>query len=59
MDQERWGWRCMLQLREDKNWKKPAATTLAAEFLLRESKSRECLGSWINSTRQRKDKPNK
>ena len=50
MDQERWGWRCMLQLREGKNWKKPAATTWAAEFLLREGESRECLGSWINSS---------
>ena len=50
MDQERWGWRCMLQLREEKNWKKPAATTWAAEFLLREGESRECLGSWINSS---------
>ena len=37
----------MLQLREEKNWKKPAATTWAAEFLLREGESRECLGSWI------------
>ncbi len=50
MDQERWGWRCMLQLREEKNWKKPAATTWAAEFLLREGESRECLGSLINSS---------
>jgi hypothetical protein len=28
---------------------KPAATTWAAEFLLREGESRECLGSWIHS----------
>jgi hypothetical protein len=31
------------------NWEKPAATTWAAEFLLREGESREFLGSWINS----------
>jgi hypothetical protein len=40
----------MLQLQEEKNWNKPAATTWAAEFLLREGESRECLGSWINSS---------
>ena len=39
----------MLQLQEAENWNKPAATTWAAEFLLREGESRECLGSWINS----------
>jgi len=40
----------MLQLQEAENWKKPAATTWAAEFLLREGESRKCLGSWINSS---------
>ena len=50
MDSTRWGWRCMLQLQEADNWKKPAATTWAAEFLLREGESREFLGSWINSS---------
>ena len=50
MDSMRWGWRCMLQLQEANNWKKPAATTWAAEFLLREGESREFLGSWINSS---------
>ncbi len=40
----------MLQLQEAENWNKPAATTWAAEFLLREGESRECLGSWINSS---------
>ncbi len=49
MNKERWGRRCMLQLQEAENWNKPAATTWAAEFLLREGESRECLGSWINS----------
>jgi hypothetical protein len=48
MDNTRWGWRCMLQLQEADTWKKPAATTWAAEFLLREGESREFLGSWIN-----------
>ena len=50
MDAESWGRRCMLQLQEAENWNKPAATTWAAEFLLREGESRECLGSWINSS---------
>jgi hypothetical protein len=50
MDSTRWGWRCILQLQETGNWKKPAATTWAAEFLLREGESREFLGSWINSS---------
>jgi hypothetical protein len=45
-----WGRRCMIQLQEAENWSKPAATTWAAEFLLREGESRECLGSWINSS---------
>ena len=40
----------MIQLQEAENWSKPAATTWAAEFLLREGESRECLGSWINSS---------
>ena len=34
----------LLQLQEAENWKKPAATTWAAEFLLREGDGRECLG---------------
>jgi len=50
MDTDRWGRRCMLQLQEAENWNEPAATTCAAEFLLREGESRECLGSWINSS---------
>ncbi len=50
MSNERWGRECMLQLQEDENWNKPTATTWAAEFLLREGESRECLGSWINSS---------
>ena len=53
MNKERWGGRCMLQLQEAENWNKPvtkpAATTWAAKFPLREGESRECLGSWINS----------
>jgi hypothetical protein len=40
----------MLQLQEADNWKKQAATTWAAEFLLREGESREFLGLWINSS---------
>ncbi len=35
-----WGRRCMTQLQEVENWSKPAATTWAAEFLLRE-------GDWV------------
>jgi hypothetical protein len=50
MDAEGWGRRCMLQLQEAENWNKPAATTWAAEFLLWEGESRECLGSLINSS---------
>jgi hypothetical protein len=50
MDSTRWGWSCMLQLQEADNWEKPAATTWAAEFLLREGESRVFLGSWINSS---------
>jgi hypothetical protein len=49
MNNERWGRRCMLQLQEAENWNRPAATTWAAEFLLREGEIRECPGSWINS----------
>ena len=45
-----WGRRCMTQLQEVENWSKPAATTWAVEFLLREGESRECLGSWMNSS---------
>jgi hypothetical protein len=40
MNKERWGRRCMLQLQEAENWNKPAATTWAAEFLLREDENR-------------------
>ena len=47
MSNKHWGRRCMLQLQEDENWNKPTTTTWAAEFLLREGKSREFLGSWI------------
>ena len=50
MDSTSWGWRCTLLLQEVDNWNKPAATTWAAEFLLREGESRQCLGSWINSS---------
>jgi hypothetical protein len=49
MHKERWGRRCILQLQEAENWNKQAATTWAAEFLLREGESREYLGSWMNS----------
>ena len=38
----------MLQLQETDSWKKPATTTWAAEFLLREGESREFLGSWLH-----------
>jgi hypothetical protein len=40
----------MLQLQVAENWNKAAATTWSADFLLREGESRECLGSWINSS---------
>ena len=50
MDSTRWGWSCMFQLQEEDNWEKQAATTWAAEFLLRDCESREFLGSWINSS---------
>jgi hypothetical protein len=49
MNNDRRGRRCMLELQAAKNWNRPAATTWAAEFLLQEGESRECLGSWINS----------
>ena len=49
LDSMSWGWSCMLQLQEADNWEKPAATTWAAEFLLRDGESREFLGPWINS----------
>jgi hypothetical protein len=39
----------MLQLQEVGERKSPAATTWAAEFLLRAGESREFLGLWINS----------
>jgi len=56
MDTERWGRRCMLQLQKAENWNRPAATSWAAEFLLREGESRECLDSWINSNAVNKAK---
>jgi hypothetical protein len=49
MVSKRWEWECMLQLQEVEDRKPPAATTWAAEFLLRAGESREFLGSWINS----------
>jgi hypothetical protein len=49
MDSTRWGWECVLQLQEVEDRKTPAATTWAAEFLLREGESREFLGLWITS----------
>jgi hypothetical protein len=49
MDSTRWGWECILQLQEVEDKKPPAATTWAAEFLLREGESREFLGLWITS----------
>jgi hypothetical protein len=39
----------MHQLQEIEDRKTPAATTWAAEFLLRAGESREFSGSWINS----------
>jgi hypothetical protein len=39
----------MLQLQEVEDRKTPAATTWAAEFLLREGESREFFGLWITS----------
>jgi hypothetical protein len=39
----------MLQLQEVEDRKTPAATTWAAECLLREEESREFLGFWITS----------
>jgi hypothetical protein len=39
----------MLQLQEAEDWKTPAATTWAAEYLVRAGESREFLWSWINS----------
>jgi hypothetical protein len=50
MDSKRWGWECMLGLQEAEDRKTPAATTWAAEVLLRAVESREFfLGSWIKS----------
>ena len=40
----------MLQLQETEDRKPPAATTWAAEFLLRVGESRDFLGLWINSS---------
>jgi hypothetical protein len=50
MDSIRWGWSCMLRFQGMDNWGKPAATTWAAEFLLRDCESLEFLGSWIDSS---------
>ena len=49
MDEDKWNWNCMQQLQEDEDRREPAATTWAAEFLLRSKESREFLGSWMNS----------
>jgi hypothetical protein len=49
VDRKRWGWEFMLQHQEAEDRKTPAATTWAAEILLRAKESREFLGSWINS----------
>ena len=40
----------MTQLQEEENRTSPAATTWAAEFLLRQGESRDILGQWINSS---------
>ncbi len=45
MDQTGWGWDCMLQPQDFEDREFPAATTWAADFLLREGESREFLGS--------------
>jgi hypothetical protein len=50
LDSARWGWNCMLHLRDTDNWERQTTTTWAAEFLLRDGESREFLGSWINSS---------
>lgn len=49
LNKDRWGWECMKQLQEEENRQTPAATTWAAEFLLREGESREILGQWMNA----------
>ena len=49
MDADKWNWKCMQQLQEDEDRRGPAATTWAAEFLLRSEESRDFLGSWMNS----------
>jgi hypothetical protein len=54
--------RSFIQLQEMDNWGKPATTTWAPEFLLRDCESREFLGSWINSSavhEAKKDEPSK
>ena len=45
LGKKRWAWKCMLQLQEIEDRKTPAATTWAAEFLLRAGESRKFLGS--------------
>jgi len=45
-----WNWQCMTQLQEAENRTSPAATTWAAEFLLRPGESREILGQWMSSS---------
>ena len=49
MDATKWDEMCMQQLQEDEDRREPAATTWAAEFLLRSNESREFLGSWMSS----------
>ena len=47
LDTVEWNWQCMTQLQEAENRTSPAATTWAAEFLLRPEESREILGQWM------------
>ena len=49
LDTVEWNWQCMTQLQEAENRTSPAATTWAAEFLLRPGESREILGQWMSS----------
>ena len=49
LDTVEWNWQCMTQLQESEDRTSPAATTWAAEFLLRPGESREILGQWISS----------
>ena len=49
LDTVEWNWQCMTQLQEAEDRTSPAATTWAAEFLLRPGESRETLGQWMSS----------